>query len=34
MVVEREVVRMGIELLAVLLLSEVSLVHFEIENSG
>ena len=34
MVVERDVVRMGIELLAVLLLTEVSLFHFEIENSG
>ena len=34
LVVEREVLRMGIELLAVLLLTEVSLVHSEIENSG
>ena len=32
--VEREVLRMGIELLAVLLLTEVSLFHFEMENSG
>ena len=34
MVAEREVLRMGIELLAILLLTEVSLFHFEIENSG
>ena len=32
MVVEREVLRIGIELLAVLLLTEVSLFHFETEN--
>ena len=34
MVVEREVLRMGIEFLAVVLLTEVSLFHFEIENLG